>query len=103
LRIEEIMVDVKKTAMDQLMKLMQNPKVMQVAMNPKVMGTVMKAMALRGKVQSAASAATQTMAKSLNIATRDEVKELRRTIRRLEDLVNEMEAREADRIETEDE
>jgi hypothetical protein len=96
-------MDVKKAAMDQLMKLMQNPKVMQVAMNPNVMGTVMKAMALRGKVSSAASTATQTVAKSLNLTSRDEVKELRRTVRRLEDLVNEMEAREADRVDRDEE
>ena len=96
-------MDVKKTAMDHLRKLKQNPKEKQVAMNPKVMGTVMKAMALRGKVQTAATAATSTVAKSLNIATREEVKELRRTIRRLEDLVNEMEARDADRVDRGDE
>ncbi len=96
-------MDVKKAAMDQLMKLMQNPKVMQVAMNPKVMGTIMKAMALRGKVSSATSAATQSVARSLNLASREEVKELRRTVRRLEDLVNEMEARESDRVERDEE
>ena len=96
-------MDVKKTAMDQLMRLMQNPKVMQVAMNPKVMGTVMKAMSLRGKVQSAAATATQTVARSLNLATREEVRELRRTIRRLEEVINEMEEREIDRVDTREE
>jgi hypothetical protein len=89
-------MDVKKAAMDQVMKLMQNPRVMQVAMNPKVMGVVMKAMSLRGRMASATSAATHTMARSLNLATRDEVRELRRTVRRLEELVNELEEREED-------
>lgn len=78
-------MDVKKTAMDQLMKLMQNPKVMQLATNPRVMGTVMKAMQLRGQVGMVASGAAQTVARSLNLATRDEVRELRRTVRRLQD------------------
>jgi polyhydroxyalkanoate synthesis regulator phasin len=91
-------MDVKKAAMDQLMKLMQNPKVMQVAMNPKVMSAVMTAMSVRGKVASASSTAVQTVARSLNLATRDEVKELRRTIRRLEETIGEMEAREQDAI-----
>jgi anion-transporting ArsA/GET3 family ATPase len=95
-------MDVKKAAMGQLMKLMQNPKVMQVAMNPKVMGAVMTAMSMRGKVASAASSATQTVARSLNLATREEVRELRRTIRRLEEQLNRYEESEADTIGGED-
>jgi alanine racemase len=89
-------MDVKKAAMDQLMKLMQNPKVMQVAMNPKVMGAVMKAMSLRGQVSSAANAATHSVARTFNLATREEIRELRRTVRRLEDLVNRLEEQRLD-------
>jgi polyhydroxyalkanoate synthesis regulator phasin len=67
------------------------------------MGAVMTAMSVRGKVASAASMATQTVARSLNLATRDEVRELRRTIRRLEEQLSEYEAREADAIPGDDE
>lgn len=96
-------MDLKKAAMDRVMKLMQNPKVMQVAMNPKVMNAVMTAMSLRGKVSSATATAAQSVARSLNLATRDEVKELRRTIRRLEELVNELEERDQDAVGIRDE
>lgn len=84
-------MDVKKALLSQVMKLAQNPRVMEVAMSPKVMGAAMKVMALRGQVESATSAATQSLARSLNLATREEVRELRRTIRRLEDELHEME------------
>ena len=93
-------MDVKKAAMDRLMKLMQNERVMRVAMNPRVMGTVMKAMALRGKISSVASAASNSVARSLHLATREEVRELQRTVRRLEELLNQMEERDGDRIDT---
>lgn len=85
-------MDVKKALLDQAMKLAQNPKVMEVAMNPKVMEVAMKAMSLRAQVASAASGAQTAVARSLNLATRDEVKELRRTIRKLEDQLAEAEA-----------
>ena len=89
-------MDLKKAAMDRVMKLAQNPKVMRVAMNPKVMGTVMKAISLRSKVSSATNAATQSVARTLNLATREEVRELKRTIRKLEENVARMEKRDDD-------
>ncbi|MEZ4410995.1 MAG: hypothetical protein R3A52_31625 [Polyangiales bacterium] len=69
-------MDVKKTLMKQAMKLAENPKVMEAAM---------RAISLRGQVASQVEGASRAVARSLNLATRDEVKELRRTIRRLED------------------
>jgi hypothetical protein len=96
-------MDVKKAAMDRMMKLLQNPRVMQVAMNPKVMGAVMKAMSLRGRMTSVAAAASHTVARSLNLATREEIRELRRTVRRLEELVNRIEDRELDDVGERDE
>ena len=89
-------MDVKKTVLTQVMKLAQNPKVMEIAMSPKVMGAAMKVMSLRGQVESASAAATQTIARALNLATREEVRELRRTIRRLEDELHEMEREKAE-------
>lgn len=82
-------MNLKKTLLTQAMKLAQNPKVMEVAMSPKVMGAAMRVMSLRGQVESASAAATQSLARALNLATREEVRELRRTIRRLEDELHE--------------
>jgi hypothetical protein len=78
-------MDLKKTLLTQAMKLAQNPKVMEIATHPKVMEVAMKAMAARAEVTTAMHGATNTVARKLNLATRDEVKELRRTIRKLED------------------
>jgi ubiquinone biosynthesis protein UbiJ len=71
-------------------------------MNPKVMGAVMKAMALRGKVATATTNASQTVARTLNLATREEVRDLRRTIRRLEEQLGEIEDRDRDRADAND-
>ncbi len=78
-------MDIKKTLLTQAMKLAQNPKVMEFATSPKVMEVAMKAMATRAQVTTAVHGATSSVARGLNLATRDEVKELRRTIRKLED------------------
>lgn len=78
-------MDLKKTLLKQAMKLAQNPKVMEIATHPKVMEVAMKAMAARGQIGTAVDGATRTVARGLNLATRDEVRELRRTIRKLED------------------
>lgn len=78
-------MDLKKSLLAQAAKLAQNPKVMEVVTHPRVMEVAMKAMAARGQIGTAVDGATRTVARSLNLATRDEVKELRRTIRRLED------------------
>lgn len=82
-------MDLKKTLRDQALKLAQHPKVIELATNPAVMETAMKAMALRGQVASTVSAASQSVVRSLNLATRDDVRELRRTIRRLEEELDE--------------
>ena len=78
-------MNLKKSLLTQAMKLAQNPKVMEIATHPKLMEVAMKAMSARGQVSTAVHGATQTVARGLNLATRDEVKELRRTIRKLED------------------
>ncbi len=78
-------MNIKKTLLAQAMKLAQNPRVMEVVTHPKVMEVAMQAMAARAQVTTTVNGATRTVARSLNLATRDEVKELRRTIRKLEE------------------
>ena len=77
-------MDLKKTLLTQAMKLAQNPKVMEVVTHPRVMEVAMRAMAARAQVTTTVHGATNSVARGLNLATRDEVKELRRTIRKLE-------------------
>ena len=67
------------------MKLMSDPRVMKVMSNPKVMNLVMKGFQLRGKAQAGLDARIKAVAKTFRLATRDEVNELKRTIRMLEE------------------
>jgi Fe-S cluster assembly ATPase SufC len=78
----------KKQLMKQGMALFNDPRVQKVISDPRVMQGVMQVMAVPGKVQEIAEDGATRVAKAMNIATQDEVKDLKRTIRRLEDEVH---------------
>lgn len=91
-------MNLRKTVTTRLFKLAQSPQVMELAANPRLMGALLKLLALRGQLSTAAGTATDSLARSLGLATRDEVRELRRTVRRLEELLRqEQESRDAER------
>ena len=81
-------MDLKQKLTDQALRLMQDltqdPRVMKALQNPKVMQGLMGALQLRVKVQQNLENNVQRVAKSLRLATEAEVRELRRTVRRLE-------------------
>ena len=77
-------MDLKQQLMNQAMRLMQDPRVAKAMQNPRLMQGMMGALALRAKVQSNLEDQVQRVAKTLNLATGAEVRELRRTVRRLE-------------------
>jgi len=77
-------VDLKQELVNQALKLMQDPRVMRAMQNPKVMQGLLGAIALRAKVQKNLESSVELVAKSLSLATEAEVRELRRTVRRLE-------------------
>jgi transcriptional regulator NrdR family protein len=83
-------MDLKEQLKDQALRLMQDPRVMKALQNPKLMQGVMGALQLRAKVQQQVQNRMQRVAKSLSWATEAEVRELRRTVRKLE---RELEAR----------
>lgn len=76
---------VKKAVLGQVMKLAQSPRVIAMVTSPQVMELAMKAMSLRAQASTAASGATHAVARAFNLATREEVRELRRTLRKLEE------------------
>ena len=84
------MADLKQKLMQEGMKLMSNPKVMKLMQDERVMKAVMGAMALPAKVTTATEHVGETVAKTLNMATAREVKDLKRTIRKLEEQVETM-------------
>jgi hypothetical protein len=77
-------LDLKQQLMNQALRLMQDPRVAKAMQNPTLVQGMMGALALRAKVQTELESQVQRVAKSLNLATGAEVRELRRTVRRLE-------------------
>jgi len=77
-------MDLKEELKNQALRLMQDPRVMKALQNPKLMQGVMGALQLRAKVQQQVQTRMQRVAKSLSLATEAEVRELRRTVRKLE-------------------
>ncbi len=92
-------MSLKKQLMDRGMKLMTDPRVMKLMQDPRVMKAVMAAMSMPGKVQTFGNEQVEKIAKAMALATEDEVQDLKRTVRSLEDEVaklrKEREAREA--------
>ena len=79
------MSDIKKNLMKQGMKLMSDPRVMKLMQDERVMKAVMKAMSVPGMAQQFAQEQAEKIAKAMALATEDEVKDLKRTVRRLEE------------------
>jgi cell division FtsZ-interacting protein ZapD len=84
------MSSLKKTLMQKGMKLMSDPRVMKVMQDERVMKAVMAAMSVPGKAQSLAKEQLENVAKAMALATESEVKDLRRTVRKLEDELSKM-------------
>lgn len=81
------MSDLKSKLLQRGMKLMADPRVMKLMQDERVMKAVMAAMAMPGKMESFGKEQVERIAKAMALATEDEVKDLKRTVRRLEDEV----------------
>ncbi len=87
------MSSLKKTLVTQGMKLMGDPRVVKLMQDPRVMKAIMQMMAVPGKVQSFTHEQVERLAKSMALATEDEVKDLKRTVRRLEEELTRLKSR----------
>ncbi len=85
------MSSIKKTLVKQGMKLMTDPRVMKLMQDERVMKAVMQMMSMPGKVQTFTNDQVERLAKAMSLATEDEVKDLKRQIRRLEEEVSRLE------------
>jgi ubiquinone biosynthesis protein UbiJ len=85
------MADLKKSLLKQGMKLISDPRVVKVMQDERVMKAVVTAMSVPGKVQSFTTEQVQNLAKSMSLATEDEVTDLKRTVRRLEEEIARLE------------
>ena len=85
------MSSIKKTLLKQGMKLMSDPRVQKLMADERVMKAVMQMMNVPGKVQSFTDDQVAKLAKAMSLATEDEVKDLKRQIRRLEEEIARLE------------
>jgi hypothetical protein len=85
------MSTLKKTLLKQGMKLMTDPRVQKLMQDERVMKALMQMMAMPGKVQTFTTEQVERLAKAMSLATEDEVKDLKRTVRRLEEELARME------------
>jgi hypothetical protein len=90
-------MSLKRMVMERGMKLMSDPRVMKLLSDPRVMSMVMKGFQLRGRAQARLDAQVKSLAKWLKLATRDEVADLKRTIRVLEEQLRHLEQERAGR------
>jgi cell division FtsZ-interacting protein ZapD len=84
-------MSLKKSLLEQGMKLISNPRVMKIVQDERVLKAMMQMMQVPGKVQSFTADQIERLAKTLNLATEDEVKDLQRTVRRLEEELSRIE------------
>ena len=81
---ENSAVDFKQQLMNQAFKLLQDPRISKALQNPRVMQGIMSAVQMSTKVQENLDASVKRVVHGLNLATSEEVHELRRTVERLE-------------------
>jgi hypothetical protein len=79
------MSSLKKTWLKQMTRVMSDPRVMTLMQDERVMKAVMVAMSVPGRAQTLGKGLVENVARTMALATEAEVKDLRRTVRKLED------------------
>ena len=72
------------------MKVMSNPRVLKLIQDERLMKTMMSAMEAAGRFTGAMQEHTERLAHLLSFATEQDVRDLRRTVRSLEDQIAEL-------------
>ena len=77
-------MDLKDRVVSEVMKLAAHPTVAPLLQDERVMKGVMQAFQLRGRLQDEFDEQVDRIAKSVGLATRREIRELKRPIRRMQ-------------------
>lgn len=77
-------MDWKQQLFNKAFTVMQDPRVAKLLQDPRVMSSIMGAMKLRSDVERSFNQRVKQLAKSLRLASEDEVQELQRAVARLE-------------------
>lgn len=78
-------MSLKKKVMKKGLELIGDPRVAKLMADPRVMKAVVAAMSVPGKVSALATEQAEKIAKAMALATGEEVDDLKRQVRRLED------------------
>lgn len=87
------MSSIKEKILTEGMKLAGNPQVAKLMQDERFMKLVMTAMSMPGRVSSFTTEQKETFAKSMGLATQDEVRDLRRTVTSLEQTISRLRAK----------
>ena len=79
------MSSLRNRLLKQGMKWMSDPRVVRLMQDERFMKLMMLALSVPGKAQTFARERVETLARAMALATEGEVKDLRRTVRKLED------------------
>ena len=75
----------KKTFADQGMKILSDPRVLKLMQDERWTKVMMAALSIPGRLQSFSDEQKEAFAKAMGFASQDEVNDLRRTVRSLEE------------------
>ncbi len=84
------MASFKKALLEQGGKLLSDPRIAKLMQDERVMKAIMTAVSVPGRAQSFAQDSAEKIAKAMALATEDEMKDLRRTVRRLEEELDDL-------------
>lgn len=85
-------MSIKKALMEQSMKFMSDPRILRIMQDERVMKALMQMMSVPGKVTTFTNEQVERLAKAMSLATEDEVADLKRQVRHLEEELARMEA-----------
>lgn len=77
-------MDLKSLLKQKSLELLQNPRVLELAQDPRVMKLAMQAFQARGRMQAEIDTRVEQLAHSMNLATKKELRELKRSLKRME-------------------
>ena len=84
-------MSLKKSLIKQGMKMIGDPRVQKLMQDERVMKAMMQVMSVPGKVSEFSQEQVEKLAKAMSLATEDEVMDLKRTVRHLEEEISRLE------------
>lgn len=84
-------MSLKKSLIKQGMKMIGDPRVQKLMQDERVMKAMMQVMSMPGKVSEFSQEQVEKLAKAMSLATEDEVSDLKRTVRHLEEEISRLE------------